>query len=101
MKLNLYFYDLIVPDSELYIKHKEIAMFCKEHGVSMPVETANFFRRKPDDYSGMDFRHSSKVPYLIKSFNLDSDLLYKEEQEIPLDAIHDRKPRMLYLDITS
>lgn len=102
MKLDIYFYRLVEPKEELYEKHKRVVLFCRNEGVSLPLETSKFFRCKPDDYSHIDFNASSRVPILLNrvDFEENQDLILGRELTFSASNIHKYTPGDIYIQLT-
>ena len=70
MKLNIIYPKIVTKDETLFKHHAQIVEFCKKMKVSLPAETAKFFRVRENELSKIDLTRSTRIPIIIKQFNL-------------------------------
>lgn len=73
MKLRVLYPKVINKEDELHKKHTEIVKFCKEKGVSLPIETAKFFRVHQQDTDNADITRSTRLPIVVKEYDILSE----------------------------
>lgn len=73
MTLEVVFPLELSPKDELYLKHKEILNMCIKHEVSLPSETAKFFRVRESESSKVDLSRKVRVPISMKKIDILKD----------------------------
>lgn len=85
MKVIVYTYKELNPDDELHKKHTRVYKMCKKEGVSLPEETAKFFRVKPHEVDKVTANTIARIPVILEKLNFDElEIMINEEIEIDL-----------------
>lgn len=73
MKLSVLYPKIIGTEDPLFKKHSDVYKLCKSYGLSLPVETAKFFRVHPTDYLSVDLTRPTRLPIVIKEITVESE----------------------------